>query len=235
MIKDIRIIAGVIALAAMLVAGPAAADRKAGDIIGRIGLTNVDPKQDNGDLNLAQAGLGKYQIDVDDDTQVGVTGVYMFTDNIGIELLAALPFEHDISVAGTQIGSTKHLPPTLSLQYHFNSQGDIHPYIGAGLNYTTFFDEDGNGADPGGILGGAGLTGVGVADWELDDSWGLALQAGVDFEINERTMINFDVRWIDIDSDIESVKLTNGIKLTEGLGEAEIDPIIISLMLGYKF
>ena len=232
--KDAKFLIGTAALAAMLVAGPAAAERKAGDIIARVGLTNVDPKQDNGDLDLTQLALGKYQVDVDDDTQVGVTGVYMFTDNIGLELLASLPFEHDISVNGVQVGSTKHLPPTLSLQYHFNSGGDVHPYLGLGLNYTTFFSEDGNGADVGSILGNPALNGATVDDFELDDSFGYALQAGVDFMINERTMINFDVRYADIDADIDELKV-GGVGTVKNVGEAEIDPVIISLALGYKF
>lgn len=234
MFKDSRILLGAAAVAAMLAAGPAAAAREAGDIIGRIGLTNVDPKQDNGSLDLRAAGLSQYQVDVDDDTQVGVTGVYMITNNLAVELLASLPFEHDASVGGTQIGSTKHLPPTLSLQWHFNTDGEVIPYIGAGLNYTTFFSEDGNGADISGVAGLEPGTLAGVKDFELDDSFGIAVQAGLDFMISERTMINFDVRWADIDADIDSVSLADGTKLKD-VGEIEIDPVIISLALGYKF
>lgn len=210
--KDAKFVIGTAALAAMLIAGPAAAF-EAGDVLVRAGMTNVDPKQDNGDA----AGL---QIDVDDDTQVGFTGEYFITSSLGIELLASLPFEHDVSLGGVQIGSTKHLPPTLSLNYHFNTDGNFIPYVGAGVNYTNFFDEDDNG-----VL--SELVGTDV-DFELDDSWGVAVQAGVDMLVQENTLINFSVRWADIDADVDVSGLGT-------VGEAEIDPIIISLMLGYKF
>jgi outer membrane protein len=195
-----------LAAAASLMAGTAAAFEP-GDVLVRIGMTNVDPKQDNG----TAAGL---QVDVDDDTQVGFTGEYFFTSSLGLELLASLPFEHDVSLGGTQIGSVKHLPPTLSLNYHFNSGGNFIPYIGAGVNYTNFFDEDENGA-----LG---------ADFSVDDSWGLAVQAGIDMLVQENTLINFSVRYAEIEGDIDVSGLGT-------VGEAEIDPLIITLALGYKF
>lgn len=70
----------------------------------------------------------------------------MATSSIGIELLAAWPFQHDINGAGElagvgRLGETKHLPPTLSVQYHFMSQSVFRPYVGVDLNYTTFFSE----------------------------------------------------------------------------------------------
>ena len=115
------------------------------------------------------------QIDVDDDTSVGVTGLYMITDNIGIELLASTPFQHDISVGGTQIGSTEHLPPTLSAQWHFNSDGDVHPYVGLGLNYTNFFNEDANGAAV--VVADDNSFSGPITDIDLDDFVSAAQQA----------------------------------------------------------
>ncbi len=225
MIKDAKILVGAAALAAILVAGPVAAERKAGDMVGRIGLTNVDPDSDNGNIKSGVPVLGGAAINVDDDTSVGVTGLYMITDNIGVELLAATPFQHDISVGGTQIGSTDHLPPTLSAQWHFNSDGDVHPYVGLGLNYTNFFSEESNDV---------AVQGLGtISDIRLDDSWGVAVQAGVDFEVTERVLINFDVRWIDIDSTVD-VKV-DGMGWVNSVATAEIDPVVISLMAGYKF
>ncbi len=225
MIKDAKILVGAAALAAILVAGPVAAERKAGDMVGRIGLTNVDPDSDNGNIKSGVPVLGGAAINVDDDTSVGVTGLYTITDNIGVELLAATPFQHDISVGGTQIGSTDHLPPTLSAQWHFNSDGDVHPYVGLGLNYTNFFSEESNDV---------AVQGLGtISDIRLDDSWGVAVQAGVDFEVTERVLINFDVRWIDIDSTVD-VKV-DGIGWVNSVATAEIDPVVISLMAGYKF
>ena len=86
------------------------------------------------------------------------------------------------------IAEVDHLPPTLSLQYHFNPDGRFRPYIGAGLNYTTFSNEDTKGA----------LAG---SDLELDDSWGAAGQIGADVGLNDNWFLNLAVRYIDIDSD----------------------------------
>jgi len=179
----------------------AMAAREGGDWIFRAGMTNVDPKQvADSDLNLT----------IDDDTAVSLTGVYMFTDGFGIELLASTPFEHDFSVDGVQVGSTKHLPPTLNLQYYFNAAGEFHPYVGAGINYTTFFS-----------------TKSAIDGLKLDDSFGYDVQAGVDFEISERLLLNLDVRWIKIESDVK----VDGDKI----GTAKIDPMTVGINLGWKF
>jgi len=169
-----------------------------------VGVHQVDPKSDSGVDGL----------DVDSNVRPTITGEYFVADNLGIEVLAALPFEHDIDVGGAKVGSTKQLPPTVSLQYHFNSAGTVSPFIGAGLNYTTFFSEDTEGA-----LQGAKL--------KLDDSWGLAAHAGLDFAVGEKAAIRVDVRWIDIDSDAS----VNGAKL----GTVEIDPLVYGASYVFKF
>src|SRR5690606_33287466 len=89
---------------------------------------------------------------LDSDTQLGLNFAYMVTDKVGIELLAATPFSHDVGVAGLQgglaglngkLGSIKHLPPTLSVVYYpLNNASAFKPYVGAGINYTWFFDEE---------------------------------------------------------------------------------------------
>ena len=182
-----------------------------GDWLIRIGMSNVDPKQGNGD---SIAG----PINVDDATQLTFNGTYMLSRNWGLELLAALPFEHDFTVAGIGVGSTKQLPPTLSLQYHFNPQGTFIPYVGAGVNYTLFFSTKTYGA-LNVALGGGNL--------EIDDSLGPAVQVGADFMVNEHLLLNLDLRWIKIESD---VKLT-GVKV----GEVEVDPLVVSINIGWKF
>ena len=90
-----------------------------GDIVFRAGAAMVDPDGD-GALNGA--------LDVDDDTQLGLTLTYMITDNLGLGVLASTPFSHDIELNGTTIGDTKHLPPTITLQYHFDTGSSFHPY-----------------------------------------------------------------------------------------------------------
>jgi outer membrane protein len=144
---------------------------------------------------------------------VTFTGTYMLTNNIGLELLAALPFEHDIELNGSKVGETKQLPPTLSVQWHFPI-GQFKPYVGVGVNYTIFFDQSTTGALDG-------------ADLDLDNSLGLAGQAGVDWFINDNWLINFDVRYISIETDAK----VNGDKL----GTVDINPWIVGLNAGYKF
>ncbi len=198
-----------LAAALSLSAAPVMAQSK-GDWTLAAGVHQVAPKSNNGTL----AG-GTLKVDVDNDIKPTITGEYFIADNLGIEVLAALPFKHDISINGLgRVGSTKHLPPVVSLQYHFNSTGKVSPFVGAGLNYTTFFSEDTTGA-----LAGSKL--------KLDDSWGLAAHAGVDFAIGEKGALRVDLRWIDIDS---KVKLDG-----EKIGTVNIDPLAYGVSYVFKF
>mgnify|MGYP001048269651 FL=1 len=172
--------------------------------IWRAGVHHVQPKSDNhGTVN------------VDGSAMLSFSGTYLFAPNWGVEVLGALPFEHDIDLnSGGKVAETKHLPPVVSLQYHFNPNGTVRPYLGAGINYTMFFSEDTTGA-----LAGSKL--------ELDPSFGLAAQAGVDFAFGADWFINVDVRWIDIDTD---AKLDGS-----GIGTVEIDPMVYGLSIGRRF
>lgn len=188
---------------------PALAQSK-GDWTLGVGAHQVNPKSGNGKL----AG-GTLPLDVDSDVKPTITFEYFLRDNLGLEVLAALPFKHDIAIEGVgTVASTKQLPPTVSLQYHFNGKGKVSPFVGAGINYTTFFSEDTKGA----------LAGT---DLKLEDSWGLAAHAGVDFAVGERGAIRVDVRWIDIDSDVK----VEGVKL----GTANIDPLVYGAAYVLKF
>ena len=180
---------------------------EAGDVVVRVGLANVDPHATN---NTVVPG-----VDVEDETQIGITGTYMLTDHVGVELLASTPFKHNLTINGAKVGDTKHLPPTLSIQYFpMDSGSALQPYVGLGVNYTTFFSEGSAGA----------LAG---SDIKLDDSWGMAAQVGVDYAVNENWLVNAAVWKMDIDTDLE----LNGTNL----GEVEIDPIVVMLSVGYKF
>ncbi len=197
-----------LAVALSLAAAPAMAQAK-GDWTLSAGVHQVAPKSDNGTL------AGGLEVDVDSDIKPTITGEYFIADNLGIEVLAALPFKHDININGLgRVGSTKHLPPVVTLQYHFNSQGKVSPFVGAGVNYTTFFSEETTGA----------LAG---ADLKLEDSWGLAAHAGLDFKVAENGSLRVDVRWIDIDS---KVKLDG-----EKIGTVNIDPLVYGVAYVFKF
>ena len=198
-----------LALAIAGLATPALA-QSAGDWTLGVGVHQVNPKSGNGAL----AG-GTLAVDVDSDVKPTITFEYFVRENLGIEVLAALPFKHDIAIDGLgTVGSTRHLPPTVSLQYHFNSAGTVSPFLGAGINYTTFFSEEGKGALAGDRL-------------ELDDSWGLAAHAGLDFKIGERGAVRVDVRWADIDTEVS----LNGARL----GSANIDPLVYGAAYVWKF
>ena len=175
-----------------------------------IGAHQVNPDSDNGTL-----AAGTLPLDIGSSTRPTIAFEYFVRDNLGLEVLAALPFQHDISIDGLgRVGSTRHLPPTVSLQYHFNSEGKVSPLLGVGLNYTTFFSEETRGP-----LAGSKL--------ELDDSFGLALHAGLDFKVGEKGAIRVDVRWMDIDSDVT----LDGAKL----GTAEIDPLVYGAAYVLRF
>ncbi|HEY5971418.1 MAG TPA: OmpW family outer membrane protein [Pseudoxanthomonas sp.] len=203
------LITSTFALALAVTTLPAMAQSK-GDWTLGVGVHQVNPKSDNGAL----AG-GTLPLDIDSDVKPTIAFEYFLRDNLGLEVLAALPFKHDIAIDGLgTVGTTKHLPPTVTLQYHFNSAGKVSPFLGAGFNYTTFFSEDTVGA-----LAGSEL--------KLDDSWGLAAHAGMDFAVGQRGAIRVDVRWIDIDSDVE----LDGAKL----GTANIDPLAYGVAYVWKF
>lgn len=209
----IRKLAPIAAAVALFVAAPAMAQSK-GDFTVGIGVHNVAPKSNNGTLNTI---LGNVQIETGDSVRPTITGEYFIADNLGIEVIAALPFQHDVSVKGVgKVGSVKHLPPTLSLQYHFGApDAAIKPFVGAGVNYTWFYDEKTQGV----------LNGV---QMKIGNSWGGALHGGVDFKVGNGA-IRLDARYIDIDA---SVRLNNG---AVGRGTVNIDPWVYGASYVMKF
>jgi outer membrane protein len=231
-----------LALAATLTGGSLAAQAyEQGDWILRVGATTVDPDTDSDNIVLPPDGLIA-EADVDDDTQLGIIPAYMVTDKWGIELLAATPFEHDIDAKGKgdikgvslSAGSTKHLPPTFIVQYYPRGGSDgWQPYIGAGFNYTLFFDEDTDG-ELVRLLGDLN-PGVDDADLDLDDSFGLAFQAGVDIPFAEHWAVNLAVWYIDIDTDAEITAKAGGANAAKVKFDVEIDPWVYNLGIAYKF
>lgn len=179
----------------------------AGDFFTRVGVAQVDPTSDNGEI------LGGADVNVDSETNFAFTLGYRFHDKIGVELLAALPFKHDLQVDGVTDGSTKHLPPTLTLQYYplGGTESRVQPYVGAGINYTRFSDEK---------------TDIG-ASLELDDSWGAAGQVGVDLLIDDNWAFNAAAWYIDIDTDAK----VGGAEA----GTVEIDPVVVMAGISYRF
>lgn len=212
-----------------------------GDWILRAGATTVDPDTDSDTINLPTGLTAK--ADVDDDTQLGIIPAYMITDEFAVELLAATPFEHAIeangegAIKGTNLdaGKTKHLPPTLMFQwYPRGGQEGWQPYVGAGLNYTYFFDEDVDNeliSTLGALTDGA----VDDADLSLDDSWGYSFQAGVDVPFHENWAFNVSVWYIDIETEAKLTPKSGGNSLDSVKFDVDIDPWVYNIGIAYKF
>ena len=195
-------------LIAAAFASPAAMAHQAGDILVRGGLAFVSPQTSSDDV------LGTGELDIDSNMQLGLTLSYMLTDNWGVELLAATPFSHSVKLGGAEVAKVNHLPPPLMAQYYFgDANSKVRPYVGAGINYTTFFDEEGRGA----------LAGTDVS---VDSSWGLAGQVGLDMAINDRWFVNASAWLIDIDTDVHTAV---------GTINTSIDPVAFMFGVGYRF
>lgn len=215
--------------AAMLVSGAASA-YEAGDWIVRGGLVNVDPNDDSSNIMVDRSRLAGTQVDLDADTQLLLNVTYMASSHVGVELLAATPFEHTVSTAGldrygldnVDLGEIKHLPPTLSaLWYPMPSNSQFQPFIGVGVNYTMFFDED---------VSNTAQNELGARNLRLDNSFGLAARVGMDYMLNDCWSLHAGAYYLDISTDAE---------LDTALGAAEVDvdvdPWVYTLGLGYRF
>ena len=200
-------------LSLLFLAAPGHA-HEAGQWVYKVGIGTVQPDDKN--LVLDESTY----IEVDGGTSATFNLTYFFTRNLAFDVLAALPFDHDIVLvsdgAGAKVAETNHLPPTISLQYHLLPDGDFQPYVGVGANWTTFFNTD--------TIDDLANAGV---DLELDDSFGFAAQIGADFLIGDDWLLNADVRYIDLETDAT----LGGAEL----GGVAIDPMVYSISIGYRF
>ena len=146
---------------------------------------------------------------INDKTIPEIDITYFFSPNLAAELILTVPQKHTLSAAGTAIGSLKHLPPALLVQYHFNAPG-FRPYAGAGLNYTRFSAV----RLPAGVDIGR-------------NSVGPALQVGMDVPLSKNLYLNFDVKKVFIKTDVSA----GGAKL----GTFKVDPVLVGLGLGWRF
>ena len=205
----------ILAVAALALATSPALAQSAGSWTFGIGAHQVAPKSDNGTLTATP--LGDLRMEVGNNARPTITAEYFIRDNLGLEVLAALPFQHDIAVAGVgKVGSTKHMPPTVSLQYHFG-EGKVRPFVGVGVNFTAFFSTKTEGA-------------IADTDLDLSNSWGLAGHLGIDFQVSEKGAIRVDYRKIDIDT---KVKL-NGANLGTS-NTVNIDPSVYGVAYVFQF
>lgn len=212
-----NIVSGLI-VATLLSAGFTASvsAHQAGDIIVRAGAVVVAPNESS----PVVANIAEFA--VSNNTQLGLNFGYMLTDNIGIELLAATPFSHDISLGALgKIAETKQLPPTLVAQYYFgSSDSKLRPYIGAGVNFTNFFDNEFN----------QDAKDAGLSDLSMSNSWGVAAQVGIDYQVNKNWLVNASVWYAQISTD---VKFNLGAEAQNV--ETDIDPWVYMVSIGYTF
>ena len=210
-----RLLGIVSVLSVVFGAYPAHAVEK-GDWLLRVGAGHVAPN----DSSSGFSGAPTIEAAVDSSTNLALTIVYMVTDNVGVELVGALPFKHDINGAGSggsglgKVAETKQLPPTVLAQYYLNPTGNVRPYLGAGLNYTFFFDEQTTGA----------LAGT---DLSLSSSLGLAAEAGVDVDISKNMFLNVAVWYMDIETTATSSAI--------GTADVKINPWVAFAGLGWRF
>jgi outer membrane protein len=192
-----------------------------GDWVMRVGMTNIAPDDSSDNVNVGGADLG-VGVNVDSNTQLGLHVVYFYSPQLAIEVLAATPFGHDIGLDTIgPLGNIKHLPPTLSANYYLSEpNANFQPYLGAGINYTLFFDEEFTHTN----------ISSGFSNLDLNDSFGMTAQAGFDYMLGDKWLVNASVRWIDIDT--EASFDLNG---SPGKVNVSIDPFIYSLTAGYRF
>lgn len=207
------------AAVAAAVATPAQAAQ--GDWLLRGRAILVAPNEESGGVKPAFPNDG---VSVTNSFAPEVDVSYFVTDRLALELIAAttkhsIEGKNGLSPIG-ELADTWVLPPTLTLQYHFAPKAKIRPYVGAGVNYTLFFNEDtSDGLE----------TAIGKTAIKLDSSFGYALQAGVDFELNKKVFLNFDVKYLDIDTE---AKLTTGALVNRT--KVSLDPIVVGVGIGIR-
>ena len=222
------ILAGLIAV--MGVSSSAVAVEK-GDWMLHVRAINISPNDDSSVLNVGGSNLAGTGVTVDSSGTLDISIGYMFTDNFALELLADLSSEHDVNVFGlpaalnvpdgTKVVESSVLPPTLFAQYHFNPKGKVRPYAGVGLNYTLFFSDS---------LTSAAKTALGASNLDIDSSFGLAGQFGIDFEMKNDWSFNVDVKYIQINTEATFDSALGQIKV-----DIDVDPWVLGIGFGKTF
>lgn len=190
---------------------------QAGDFFMRAGTATVRPNASSDKV----LGMGEFKID--NNTQLGLTFDYMVTDNFGVELLAATPFRHKVGLGPTgTLATVRQLPPTLMAQWYFgDATSKLRPYVGAGINYTMFFDNKFNETG----------KGAGLSNLSVKNSWGAAGQVGMDYMLDKNWMLNMSVWYINIDT---KVKFDAGEAGRQSI-DTKVNPWVFMFGAGYTF
>lgn len=201
----------ILGLAAAALMSSTATAKEAGDLLVRARAVAVIPDEN------ATTSIGG-NVEIDNSVVPELDFTYFVTDNIGVELILGTTKHHPKAVGtalgDVELGSVWLLPPTLTLQYHFNPKGDVSPYVGAGVNYTIFYSEK----EPAAV----------VTDIDYSNSFGFALQAGVDVKISEDWYLNLDVKRVWLNTDVK----INGGAVT---ADVDVNPWLFGVGFGTTF
>ena len=160
-------------------------------------------------VNKDSTGLG---LSVNNKTMPELDISYFLSPNVAVELILTVPQKHELSssVLGGQIGTLKHLPPTLLAQYHFTGNSGFKPYVGAGINYTRFSSVN----LPAGV--------------DIDrNSFGAAVQVGVDIPLSGNMYLNFDLKKVYLGTDVTVAGVD--------AGSFKVNPLLVGVGLGWSF
>jgi outer membrane protein len=196
----------------LLAAAPATAQQAEGKFLIRVRALSLTPA-DKSDA-IPSLSVAEDAITVSTKIFPEIDLSYFFTKNLAAELVLTYPQQHDVELGGTKIGTFKHLPPSLLLQYHFIPDGRFRPYVGAGANLTLISDVQ------------LTVPGVGALDLE-DSSIGVVGQIGADIKVGSRHFLNLDVKKVTIGSDV----LAGG----NAVSAVKVDPFLVSLGFGIRF
>ena len=196
-----------VAAVCAMTSGAAFAQQAEGPWLVRVRAVNLDSaNKDSTGLDLSVNNKVIPELDIS----------YFFTPNIAAELILTYPQKHDLRAGGVDIGSLKHLPPTLLAQYHFTNFGGFKPYVGVGINYTNFSSVN---FDP--------AVQAALNPSIKRNSWGAALQVGFDIPLTKQLSLNFDVKKVYIKTDVYA----GDVKA----GTFKVDPVLVGVGLGYRF
>ncbi len=206
-----------------------------------VGAIGVAPQDSSTHLNVVESVANlptkSTEVAVNSNTQLGITLDYQLNKNWTLELIAATPFSHDVKVKGSAIdglslGSTKHLPPTLLAQYHLDlGDSRFDPFVGLGLNYTNFFKEEVSGELVNTLQALSVTDANDKVELKLKDSWGLAMQAGVNIKLADSWSAHLMLSKMDIDT--EGRVLVNDTTIQSV--DVSIDPYVWMIGARYSF
>jgi outer membrane protein len=204
--KKFAVFAGAAFAAALAFAAPAQAGVLENVQI-KVGVSGVLPNESGSPVD----------VDISDEWVPSLQIEYFFTDNISAELLCCVATHEVRTTGGLDLGEVTHFPPTVTLKYRWTDFGQFQPYVGAGVNYTAFIDDE----QPAGV------------DVDYDESFGGALQVGFDYRLDDHWALNLDARrlWINTDATVTLA----GAPPTVINDDVDIDPWVISASVGYRF